>query len=309
MITFAQLEYIVALDTYRHFHTAADNCFVTQPTLSMQIKKLESDLGILLFDRRKQPVVPTQAGEKIIEQARILLRQREKIMDIISEEKKSIEGKIRIGIIPSLAPYLLPLFIGDFTQHNPLLEVEVQELITVEIEEQLLKDQLDIGILVTPLKNSKIKELPLFYEDILVYPNENHPFSERESIRTTEISLPDVWLLNQGHCFSHQVLNLCQWKEKTSNLPFHYQSGSLETLKNLVDKEGSFTLLPALAVDDTIKNRVVCFEDITPLREVSLVYASGFSKTQLLEALQKEIIKSVPEQMLNKERGVVVEWK
>ncbi len=309
MITFVQLEYIIALDTYRHFHTAADKCFVTQPTLSMQVKKLESDLGLLLFDRSQQPVKPTKAGTKIIEQARILLRQRDKIQDIIQEQKKSIEGTVKIGIIPSLAPYLLPLFIGNLTQNNPLLKVEIQELITEKIEEQLLNDQLDIGILVTPLRNKKIEEQPIFYEEILVYPNKNHAFAKRKSIQTSEISLPDVWLLNHGHCFSHQVLNLCQTKEEQSNLPFLYKSGSLETLKNLVDKEGSFTLLPALAVDSSMQDRVIHFQDIMPLREVSLVYARSFSKTQILKTLKSEITQAIPKEMLNKNRGTIVEWK
>lgn len=310
MITFAQLEYIIALDTYRHFHTAADRCFVTQPTLSMQIKKLESDLGLLLFDRRKHPVTPTKAGEEIIEQARILLRQRDKIDNIVQEQKETIEGSIKIGIIPSLAPYLLPLFIGKLSQKNPLLKIEIYELITEEIEAQLLKDQIDIGILVTPLKNKKIEERPVFYEEILVYPNKNHPFAKRKSIKTTEISLPDIWLLNQGHCFSHQVLNLCQIKEDSSSLPFLYKSGSLETLKNLVDQEGSFTLLPALAINqETLKDRAIPFEDIIPLREVSLVYARSFSKTKILHTIQTEITQAVPREMLDKTRGVVVEWK
>lgn len=220
-----------------------------------------------------------------------------------------MEGVIKIGIIPSIAPYLLPRFIGKLTKNNPLLKIEIQEIITEEIEEKLQKDLLDIGILVTPLKNKKIVESPVFYEEILVYPNKNHPFAQRSSINTTEISLPDVWLLSQGHCFSHQVLNLCQTKAEQSKLPFLYKSGSIETLKNLVDKEGSFTLLPALAVDQKIKNRVIHFQDIIPLREVSLVYAQSFSKTQILNTIKSEIIRAIPEEMLNKERGSIVEWK
>lgn len=143
MITLTQLEYIVAVDEYRHFATAADNCFVTQPTLSMQIKKLEDDLGVIIFDRSRQPVVPTDIGQKLIAQARAVLASTQRIKEIINEEKQEVAGTLKIGIIPTLAPYLLPIFIGDYIRRYPAVKVEVEELVSEEIIKRLKRDTLD----------------------------------------------------------------------------------------------------------------------------------------------------------------------
>jgi LysR family transcriptional regulator, hydrogen peroxide-inducible genes activator len=311
-ITFTQLEYIIAVDTYRHFVTASEKCFVTQPTLSMQIKKLEDELGVIIFDRTKQPIVPTEIGAKIIEQARITLSAGKKIAELIKEDSETISGELTIGIIPSLAPYLLPRFIGSFTEKYPMIKVKIVELMTEEIVFQLKKDLIDVGILVTPLSEAGVIEKPLFYEKMVLYIHANHPLAKKKVLKTTDIATPDLWLLSKGHCFRSQVLNLCSYQSSSkSELPFEYESGSLETLKKFVEKEGGFTLLPELAIDDSDKHAATRIKqfDNTPLREVSFAYTRNYSKKKLLELLETEIKKSVPKIMLTRERGSIVDWR
>ena len=313
MISLIQLEYVVAVDTYRHFATAAEKCFVTQPTLSMQLKKLEEELDIVLFDRTRQPVVPTEAGRKIIEQARLVLQESKKIKLLADESKNELSGDLRIGVIPTIAPYLLPLFAGEFKKNYPGIDVKIQEAITERIEEMLTKDLLDVGILVTPLHNKSIIEHPVYYEEMLVYSSRKHPFTNKPIIEIKDIATPEIWLLSDGHCFRHQVVNLCDLQDiKTDELPFEFESGSLDTLMKIIDKEGGFTLIPELAGIELTGDRagqVRHFTNITPLREVSLVYTRRFAKTRLIENLAQSIRDHIPQQMLKKERGTVVEWR
>lgn len=311
-ITLTQLEYIIAVDTYRHFVKAADACFVTQPTLSMQIKKLEDTLGEIVFDRSKQPIIPTDIGKKILDQARIVIAERNKIEEVIQENTLDVSGDLSIGIIPSLAPYLLPLFIGTFSKLYPLVKVNIIELMTEEIVDQLKRDVLDVGILVTPLQEPGIIERPLFYEKMVLYIHKGHPLAKKKLLKTSDIATPDLWLLSKGHCFRSQVLNLCSYQHSIkSTLPFTYESGSLETLKRFVEKEGGFTILPELAAEEVSKDspaKIKQFE-ATSLREVALVYTRNYSKKRVLALLEEQIKKSVPKSLLSKERGNVVEWR
>jgi len=313
MITLIQLEYLVAVDTYRHFVTAAEKCFVTQPTLSMQLKKLEDELGVILFDRSKQPVVPTMTGEKIIEQARIVLEEAAKVKLRAEESKNELTGELRIGIIPTIAPYLLPRFTGNFKRSHPNIHIKIEETVTERIVELLKKDLLDIGILVTPLHDNKINEKPLYYEEMMVYASTSHKLSQQAGIGIKDMESPGIWLLSDGHCFRHQVVNLCNIQEiNAGELPFDYEGGTLETLIKIIDKEGGFTLIPELAsleMEGSKKTQVRSFNNITPLREVSLVFTRKFAKALLTEAIASSIRQSVPAGMLQKERGTIVEWK
>lgn len=312
MISLIQLEYIVAVDTYRHFVTASEKCFVTQPTLSMQIKKLEEHLGVIIFDRSKQPIIPTEVGEKIIEQARKTLSESKKIEEVVANYSNSVAGKITIGIIPSLAPYLLPLFIGKFTKKYPDVELSVIELMSEEIIDQLKTDLIDVGILVTPLHDKNIKEQPLFYEEMLLYSNKNHALATKKNVTLNDLTHKDIWLLNSGHCFRSQIINLCNYKKGIKKeMLFEYESGSLETIKKFIELEGGFTLLPELAIDKTTQEKAVVkhFTQNTPLREVSFAYTRNYAKERLLTLLAEEIKSNIPEHMLTKKRGKVVEWR
>ncbi|TKG92465.1 hydrogen peroxide-inducible genes activator [Puteibacter caeruleilacunae] len=313
MVTLTQLEYIVAVNKYRHYGKAAEHCFITQPTLSMQIKKLEEDLGVTIFDRNRQPLVPTKLGEEIIEQARKTLREADKINHVIDDHRKFVGGTIRIGIIPTLAPYLLPIFIGKFKRDYPKVNIKVEELFTDRIVDALHRDLIDIGILVTPLNEDKILERPIFYEEMKVYSHYEHPLNKHSQVRVQDINLPDIWLLSDGHCFRNQVINLCQMKNNPqTRLPFEFEAGSLETLVKIIDNEGGLTLLPELAVDDMDERRqgrVKSFMMPVPLREVSIVYSEYFSRDKIIDLLEKEISSCIPKHLLNQKRGMIVEWK
>ncbi len=306
------MQYVVAVDTYRHFATAAEKCFVSQPTLSMQLKKMEEELELVLFDRTRQPVVPTEAGQEVIEQCRIVLQEAEKVGRIAQEAKDEISGEFRLGIIPTIAPYLLPLFAGEFKRKYPSVHLIVQEVVTEQIEELLQKDLLDAGVLVTPLHNEHVTEQPLYYEEMLIYVNPQHPLSSKPVIKVNDIATPDIWLLSDGHCFRHQVINLCELENLESDLPFDFEGGSLDTMMKIIDREGGFTLIPELAgmeITGDKDRRVRHFSNIVPLREVSLVYTRRFAKAKMLDILAESIKETIPGHMLSMERGTIVEWR
>lgn len=313
MITLTQLEYIVAIDEYRHFATAAEKCFVTQPTLSMQIKKLEDELGVIIFDRSRQPVVPTDLGARLIEQARMALASAGRIKEIIKEEKQVVEGSLRIGIIPTLAPYLLPVFIGNYIRKYPAVKVVVEELVSEEIIRRLKHDLIDVGLFVTPYQDDKIVENPVFYEEMLIYAHPQHELLKQKEISLKDIATPEIWMLGDGHCFRDQVVNLCAMSGIQHNtLPFEFESNSLETLMRIVDMEGGFTLIPELALHympEEKKRQVRAFTGHKPLREVSVIYSRHYTKQKLIRLLCEEIRAVVPPVMLDAARGSIVEWK
>ena len=313
MITLTQLEYIVAIDEYRHFATAAEKCFVTQPTLSMQIKKLEDELGVIIFDRSRQPVVPTDLGAKLIEQARMTLSATQRIKEIIQEEQQEVEGTLKIGIIPTLAPYLLPVFIGPYIRKYPAVKVEVEELVSEEIIRRLKRDILDVGLFVTPYHDEKIVERPVFYEEMLVYAHPDCELLKKKEVGHEDIVTSDIWMLGNGHCFRNQVVNLGEMSaSQHKNLPFEFESNSLETLMRIVDVEGGFTLIPELALQymsPEKKKQVRSIANTKPLREVSVIYSRHFTKQRLITLLCDEIKSVVPAHMLKRDRGMIVEWK
>ncbi len=310
-ISLTQLEYLLAIDTYRHFAKAADACLVTQPTLSMQLKKLEEELHLTLFDRSKQPIIPTDAGKEVIEQARIILREAKKLDHIARHYDDTFEGSLTIGIIPTIAPYLLPYFLGDFIKKYKQIKLVIQELKTDEIILKLNKDEIDVGILATPLHENNLIEEPLYYEEIKVYAHYNHPLTKKKYLEHEDIMRDDIWMLSKGNCFRNQIINICANPIKL-NEQLKYESGSIETLKKMVEMEGGFTLLPELAILELSAkkiNQVAEFKRPKPLREVSIVYARSVSKKKFIDVLKKQIIKNMPEELLNKKRGAVVEWK
>lgn len=310
-MTLSQLDYIVAVDTYRHFATAADACHVTQPTLSMQIQKLEDELGVLVFDRSKQPVIPTETGQAILAQARDVLRAARRIPEIVSESKEDFRGDFRVGIIPTLAPYLLPYFIGDFMGKYPTVSVHVQELVTEQVVEKLRNGLIDVGLVVTPLEENGITELPLFQEPFVAYAAESNPLLTKATVSSTDLLSDGLWLLTEGHCFRTQVMNLCG-ADRLANgkTALQYETGSLETLIKLIDKQDGFTLLPYLAtldMDAARQARLRPFDTPTPVREVSLVMHRSFLKRQLINAFRQEILAHLPSELVNTpKRGTIM---
>src|SRR6201990_2903828 len=233
-MTFVQLEYIVAVDTYRHFATAAGHCFVTQPTLGMQMQKLEEDLGLKLFDRSKQPVIPTEAGREIIEQARKILSEKAVINELVQDKKGVLTGELRIGIIPTLAPYLLPLFIQSFTAKYPQIKLVITEMTTEVVVARLREGRIDVGILVTPLQENGIREQVLFYEELLVYVSRKNAAYKKQYMLAQDIDPNKLWLLEEGHCFRSQIVRLCELRKASKEgSHFDYEDGSLETLRRV----------------------------------------------------------------------------
>ncbi len=307
-----QLEYVVALDTHRHFVTAATHCHVTQPTLSMQVQNLEKELNVVLFDRKRSPLEPTPAGRRVIAQARQILHEIQVLKDSVKEERSRLVGEFRLGIIPTLAQYLVPLFLVDFVSKHPQTNLLIEELPTDQIVHRLKQGQLELGILVTPLEDDAIREVPVFNEPFLVYASPSHALFSKTEVHPQELDEGDVWLLNQGHCFRNQVLNLCNGHEQScSRRGFAYESGSIETLKRMVDRHYGYTLVPELSVLDQIGvNPVVKrFADPEPVREVSLAVHRSFPKEALLQALRTEILASIPERMRISDGKKRIHWR
>ncbi|MGD1847246.1 MAG: hydrogen peroxide-inducible genes activator [Salibacteraceae bacterium] len=310
-MTIQQLNYVVALDTHRHFVKAAESCFVAQPTLTLQVKKLEQELGLTLFDRSVQPLVPTPMGELFVLKARQILRDVNSLMELVKSEKNDLEGTFRLGVIPTLAPYLLPRFLKDFSDQHPKIRLEIRELTTENILRGLKADTLDLGLLVTPVDENQLREIPLFYEPFWVFASAENPLLSQETVAPDSLTTDGLWLLQQGHCFRNQVLNLCQQNQLSpSESRFSFESGSIETLKNMVKSNLGYTLIPELSLQQGDDQQYVRkFSDPQPAREVSLVVHSGFTKELLIDHLRDTILKHTPDHFRKNERFVRIKWR
>lgn len=298
-MTLVQLEYIVALDTYRHFVAASEKCFVTQPTLSMQVQKLEEELGVKIFDRTKQPVIPTEIGKSIIAQARVILNEANRMRDLINDQNDVMTGELKVGVIPTLAPYLLPPLFQHIRIKYPQLNLIIKEIITEEVIHELKNNRLDCGLVATPLKDASIKEDVLFYEELFVYVSKKNALFDKKYVLANDIDPNQLWLLEEGHCFRSQILNLCELR-KHSDLNFKYETGNIETLKRMVDKSDGITILPELAVMEFSQSQrkfVKPLKEPRPAREVSLVTHRDHIKTRLIRILKEEILHIVPKSM------------
>ncbi|MBZ5858273.1 hydrogen peroxide-inducible genes activator [Flavihumibacter profundi] len=309
-MTLVQLEYILAVDEHRHFAKAAADCFVTQPTLSMQIQKLEDELGIKLFDRSRQPVVPTPIGELMIGHARKVMREVKQMEDAIKEKQGLIHGELRLGIIPTLAPYLLPLFLQSFLDRFPDVQLKVKEMTTDNLVDALLKGHLDMGLAVTPLQHNTVMEYPLFYEEMMAYVSKKNAAYKKTYVLAKDIDVNELWLLEEGNCLRSQMLNLCELQQAHKDLLlFEYEAGSLETLKRMVETNRGITILPELATFDLSAAQLKLirhFRSPAPMREVSLLTAKSFVKQKQLAALKEVIMLNIPEKIRkNKARNVI----
>ena len=311
-MTLVQLEYIVAVDTWRHFATAAAKCFITQPTLSMQLQKIEAELGVQIFDRSKVPVVPTAEGVEIIQQARVILKEVERLSEVTRERQGEIVGELRLGILPTIAPYLLPLFLKSFLETYPGIRLKVTELTTEILVDRLKKNLLDAGLVVTPLNDPGIFEQPLFYEEFVVYVSPVETVYKKRYVLAEDIDVRHLWLLEEGHCLRSQIMNLCELKSRVQEgNNFHYEAGSIETLKKMVEMQNGITILPKLALQDLSPQQLKMvrrFKAPAPVREVSLVTHRSLVKKRILAALQREILIAVPQDMQHKGSRTVVEY-
>lgn len=307
-MTIVQLEYIVAVDTYKSFVKAAEKCFVTQPTLSMQVQKLEEFLDIKIFDRAKQPIMPTEIGAEVIAQARKTLQESYKINEIINERKGEISGELRIGVIPTIAPFLLPKVLGKFMEKYPKVKLYVSELTTENIINKLKNGLLDCGILATPLNEPSIVERPVYYENFVSYISEESPLFGKRTLDFNDLNIDELWLLNEGHCLRNQVLNICKHK-KAEGQNLEYNTGSIETLIRMVDVNQGMTILPELSLQDfSVEqlDKVRYFKTPQPSREISIATHANFIKKRTIDALEEEIRESVPNSMRSKNKKSVI---
>ncbi|MCF8450162.1 MAG: LysR family transcriptional regulator [Taibaiella sp.] len=301
-MTITQLEYVVAVATYRSFVAAAEKCFVTQPTLSMQIQKLEDELGVKIFDRNKHPIAVTDMGAIIVKQAQTALAECERVHELIQMQQQTLSGTFRFAAIPTVAPNILPSLLENYSKAFPNMKLVVQEMETNRIITALRNNEIDAALLSTPLEESGIKEYPLFYEPFVGYFSEGEEALKKRMILPEDISLDRIWLLNEGHCMRNQIINLCsdQIQKLQSERPYRYESSNVETLRKMVEKNGGMAILPELATlefnEDQIEH-IRYFELPEPVREISLVTSSYFVKDSVLQSLMDEILKLIPEKM------------
>ena len=299
-MTLQQLEYIVAVYRTRHFVKAAEACGVTQPTLSAMIQKLEAELDVKLFERSSQQVMPTAIGKVVVEQAWKVLNRARKLKDIVAEEKKSLMGTFRLGILPTIAPYLLPRFFPSLMRENPSLDIRVVEMKTAEIRRAIDRGEIDAAVMVDTGDLDDYVLTTLFYEQFLAYVSPSDQLSAKKSIKTSDLSNEFLWLLDEGHCFRDQLVKFCQLKAaKTSQSA--YSLGSIETFMRIVENGQGVTFIPELAsmqLTSTQKALVRPFAIPIPTREVVMATSKSFVRQSLLDMIARQIRKSVPEKML-----------
>lgn len=307
MPTLTQLQYITTLDRLRHFGRAAKACHVSQPSLSMQIQKVEDLVGFAIFDRKKKPILPTERGQIFIEQAKLVLREHDKLVHFSAKASSEVSGNFELAVIPTMAPYLIPLFLGDFSKSFPMVNLRIHEMKTEEITRSLKDGTIDGAILATPLGEKSVVERFLFREPFFLYVSEDNALSRRKRIDEKDLDIDNMWLLQDGHCLRNQVVKICSRQGQGnvfSNIRF--EGGNLETLRFLVQKSNGYTLIPylfrhKLAVAEQVR-MVREFESPVPSREVSLIYRRSEWKRDILEGLEAVILKNLPEELLKNTR-------
>lgn len=295
-----QLEYILAVDQFRHFAKAAEHCRVTQPTLSMMIQKLEDELGIKLFDRNVQPVRPTSSGRKVIDQARVVLQQAAKIKEIVNEEEQSLKGTFRLSVLPTIAPYLLPRFFQQLSEEHKELDIRVQEMQTTPTITALINGDIDAAIIASHPVEQQIQGQTIYYEEFFGYVSRNEHIFKNDLIRTSDINGERLWLLDEGHCFRDQLMRFCQL-EKVKINQAAYRLGSMETFMRMVESGNGITFIPELAVlqlSEEQKKLVRPFAIPKPTREIVFITRTDFIRHTISNILIDAIKKSVPKEML-----------
>ncbi len=291
-MTITQLKYVLAVAEHKNFTLAAEKCFVTQPTLSMQIQKIEEELAIQIFDRTKKPIQLTEIGQKIVNQSKNIVNEADRIQDIVDQQKGFIGGEFRLAIIPTVMPTLLPMFLSNFIKKYPKVKLVIEELNTAEIITKLKNGHLDAAIAVTPLEDEKIKEIVLYYEPFVAYIPEYHQSFHKKEIEVGDLNVNEILLLQDGHCFRDGILNLCNNLGNEEKTHFQIESGSFETLIKLADEGLGTTLLPYLHTLDLPEKdafKLKHFVEPKPAREVSLIFPRNELKIHIIDALRNTI--------------------
>lgn len=291
-MTITQLQYTLAIAEHKNFTKAAEKCFVTQPTLSTQIQKLEEELDVLIFDRSKKPIELTDVGRKIVLQARNIVNEADRIKDIVDQQKGFIGGEFKLGIIPTVMPTLLPMFLKNFIKKYPKVKLKIEELTTEEIITRINDGHLDAAIAATPLEIENIKERPLYYEPFVAYVPQSHRLRDKKKIEVSDLEIDDMLLLEDGHCFRDGVINLCKAFKDQVDDHFQLESGSIETLIKLSNEGMGMTLMPymhTLDIKEKTSSNLRHFVEPSPAREVSIIYHKSELKMQIIDALHSVI--------------------
>ncbi len=289
-MTITQLKYTLAVAKHGNFTTASDKCFVTQPTLSMQVQKLEEELGVVIFNRSTKPLQVTEIGQKVLFQAKKIVEESSRMNDVVSEEKGIIGGTLKVGIIPTVSSTLLPLFLNIFTKKHKNVELKIEEFNTETINQKLEDNTIDCAIAATPLNNNRIIERPLYYEPFVAYVPNHHFLAGNKVLEVDDLSNGDILILQDGHCFRDQVLNLCSFEDL--NKQYELKSGSFETLINLSNNGPWMTIIPYLHSNNlSPKNleNIIPFQDPSPAREISMIYSKSQLKLPVINALMTTI--------------------
>lgn len=309
-MTITQLEYLVALHTHGNFVAAAEHCKVTQPALTTQIKNMEVELGVLLFDRSRKPMVITEAGAAIVEQAYRILREVRNLRHVADLFQGDLKGSLRVGIIPTLAPYLLPLFINEFQKKHPTVNLVFVEDLTHQLLQKLKLGQLDVCLLSTPVATQGTKAYPLFHERFYFYFHPKHPLLKAPSVSYEDLKDEVLWILKEGNCFRNQVVAICELDTNpTTHAPLRYEGSSLDTLVRLVESQEGMTILPELAIRNLPKSKasqIKAISDEKLVREISLVVSRNFLKKPMIDQFMEEIKGFLPQHMTSLEGHKVV---
>lgn len=289
----------MALDTYRHFVRAAESCGVSQSTLSTLLRKLEDELDTIIFDRDSHPLKPTAAGEKIVAQARVILFNMQQLREMTLAEKEQSGGDVKIAVIPTVAPYIVPKLFKVLSECNPDIHPHIFELQTSEILEKLARAEIDMAIMATPLEQPHLLEVPLYYEKLVMYVSPGESIADKHEIASHEIPSEHLWMLKEGHCLRNQVLNLC---EKVSNYKAIFEAGSIDTLVKIVDENGGYTVIPELHTNllrEIQQANIRPLVNPEPVREISLVIRNDFVRERILNEVASAVKKIIPEHMID----------
>ena len=296
-MTLQQLEYVMAVYRHKQFAKAADDCNVTQPTLSSMIQKLEDELSVKIFDRKRQPIQPTQAGMKLIEEAWKVLNRAKKLKQTIDEERHALTGTFEVGVLPTIAPYLIPRFFPQLMNEHPEMDVRITEMKTEDMRRALRRGNIDAGILARVDGLEEMECTPLFREQFFAYVAEGDPLFEKEFIRPADLSGEFLWLLDEGHCFRDQLVKFCQLKSAALSKK-SYNLGSIETFMRIVENGKGVTFIPQLALSQLTKEQhhlVRPFAHPVPSREIILMTSPNFIRHRLLRMLVDRIKESLPD--------------
>lgn len=309
MVSITQLHYIIQVNNLGSYQKAAKLLNVTQPTLSMQIKKAEETLGVQIFDRRNSPITLTPIGQKIVDQARIVIEEHDKIKWVVEKGKGKLEGKVNVGIIPTISTFLIPKVWGRIKSELGELEIHFVELKTEQLLDQLQKNEIDFGIMAGPYEKSSLSTISLGYEPMFLYASGEQ--FKKEKVKTEDLKNAQPWLLTEGNCFRSQMMNLCKINEKkAAKRNWYYEGGSIETLIRLVDQEGGFTLIPGLAIDllKLNEDNIKYWMDANPARELIIVHRKRYAKTNIIDAIKSVIQSSFPDAYLKASGKDIIEW-